>query len=219
MTKSETQELLVQLYLRLNGYFTTGLIVHSPEFGNNLTEIDCLAIRNPYHEQPERGVEPPEFLQIEDGITDIIICEVKTSTATFNTSLRSNPESLENVLRWAGMFPIKEIPSVADELRPLLQDDTSIEDMRNGVVRNNVRFRALLSCPPQSEPEETKWLLTGGEIFRFANLCLSPEKRRETCSTRYPLRQWYPFSDIVEILKSNDIMHIDQLYTCLNIED
>ncbi len=40
MTKSNFYEILTMLYLRLNGYFTTGLILHSPEWGQAETEID-----------------------------------------------------------------------------------------------------------------------------------------------------------------------------------
>lgn len=48
-TKPEIHEALVVLYLRLNGYFTTGLVVQAPEWGQNRTEIDCLAVRHPNH--------------------------------------------------------------------------------------------------------------------------------------------------------------------------
>lgn len=45
MDKSDIQETLVLLYLRLNGYFGTGFIVHAPQ--RNKTEMDVLAIRLP----------------------------------------------------------------------------------------------------------------------------------------------------------------------------
>lgn len=61
-TKPEVNEALATLYLRLNGYFTTGLILHSPDWGENRTELDCVAIRHPNHSQPERGVESSAFL-------------------------------------------------------------------------------------------------------------------------------------------------------------
>lgn len=37
--KPEVNESLVALYLRLNGYFTTGLIVHAREWGQSRAEI------------------------------------------------------------------------------------------------------------------------------------------------------------------------------------
>lgn len=45
MKQSDIDEALVTLYLRLNGYFTSGLVVHSPIHGQATTEVDCLAIR------------------------------------------------------------------------------------------------------------------------------------------------------------------------------
>ena len=43
-SKSGVEEALAALYLRLNGYFTSGLIVHASraERGSNRTEIDLL---------------------------------------------------------------------------------------------------------------------------------------------------------------------------------
>jgi hypothetical protein len=62
MRKSDVHEILTMLYLRLNGYFTTGLILHSPERGQARTDIDCLAVHHPYHRQSERGVGTSDFL-------------------------------------------------------------------------------------------------------------------------------------------------------------
>lgn len=224
MTKSDVQELLVQLFLRLNGYFTTGLIVHSPTWGQQAqTEIDCLAIRNPYHDQPERCVEPSNFLGISSGMTDIILCEVKSEPeqVNFNTPLKENAESLKSVLRWAGVFPANEVSAVADKLRPLLNNDVSIEDMRNGVIIDNIRVRPLLCCPPQSEPQENRWCLTAHEIFEFANLCFNPVEARGSCSTRYNFQQWgYPFTAIVQYLKNQGIENkedINNLYLHLGV--
>lgn len=56
--KSEINEMLTALYLRLNGYFTTGLVVHSDEWGNVKTEADVVAIRMPHHSQ---SVVDPKF--------------------------------------------------------------------------------------------------------------------------------------------------------------
>ncbi len=101
MNKSDVHEILVQLYLRLNGYFTTGLIVHHPEHGRNRTEIDCLAVRHPHHCQPEREIETSPFLDVNEGETDLILCEVKSSPKSlcFNRSLTDNNEALLSALR------------------------------------------------------------------------------------------------------------------------
>ena len=100
-TNAIVHEALATLYFRLNGYFTTGLILHSPEWGQNLTEVDSLAIRHPNHSQPERCVETSPFLAVQKGKVDLIICEVKSSPQgiEFNESLRSDPEGIRALLR------------------------------------------------------------------------------------------------------------------------
>ena len=58
ISKSEIQVALLNLYLRLNGYFVTGFIVHSPELGRNITQLDAFALRNPFNSEPERVAFP-----------------------------------------------------------------------------------------------------------------------------------------------------------------
>lgn len=52
------QEKLVKLFLRLNGYFTTGFIVQSAGRGVE-TEVDIIDIRFPFNQQTEREI--PNF--------------------------------------------------------------------------------------------------------------------------------------------------------------
>ncbi|MBL4805719.1 MAG: hypothetical protein JKY31_00330 [Rhodobacteraceae bacterium] len=77
MTKDKVYEALTALYLRLNGYFTTGLVIHSAERGQNAGEIDCLAVRFPSHHQSLRSIKESDFLDVSDKMIDLIICEVK----------------------------------------------------------------------------------------------------------------------------------------------
>src|ERR1700731_3077069 len=112
MRKSEIQETLVSLYLRLNGYFVSGFIVHAPgiDSAGNRTQVDALAIRLPYNSEPEREVMPSEYLQIPTGTTDIALCEVKGGheALQFNQGLRG-PDAIRSVLRWIGAFEEKEM--------------------------------------------------------------------------------------------------------------
>jgi hypothetical protein len=207
MTKSDVHEILAQLYLRLNGYFTTGLILHSPEWGRARTEIDCFAVRHPYHCQSDRRVETSDFLGEYDGETDLILCEVKSELGAlgFNQPVRDDLEALRAALRWAGVWTEEEIHSVAERFQPLLQSDVSIDDARAGIVEGSCRIRGLLCCPPCSEGTANRWCLLGSEIFRFAVLCFNPPTPRESCSTRYNFRQWgYPFTPVVTYFKHGD---------------
>jgi hypothetical protein len=204
-TKAEIHEALATLYLRLNGYFTTGLILHSPEWGQNRTEVDCLAIRHPNHSQPERGVECAEFLDIRKDEIDLILCEVKScpEDLMFNETIRTDPEVLRGLFRWAGIFSEQQVVTVADRVRPLLNAGVKAETVRNGVLEGQCRVRPLLCCPPCSDCDcADRWCLIGLEVFRRVNQCFNPPTKRDACSTRYNFRQWgYALRPLVEYFK------------------
>lgn len=207
--KADINEALATLYLRLNGYFTTGLILHSPKWGQARTETDCLAIRHPGHCQSERGVETAEFLGIQKGEVDLIVCEVKSvpEQIAFNEPLRTDLESVHALLRWAGVFDERQVLSVAVRLQPLFSDGVEAARSRSGVVEGRYRIRGLLCCPPASEEDcKGRWCLVGPEILRFVNECFNPSVRRDACSTRYNFQQWgYALAPIVQYFKDSDV--------------
>lgn len=220
--KSDVNEALATLYLRLNGYFTTGLILHSSEWGQSRTEIDCVAIRQPHHTQPERGLESSPFLQVRGGELDLIICEVKSNPkeVKFNDRIRSDYEARCALLRWAGIFDESKVPSVAERLRPLLETDIGPEEACVGILEGSCRVRPLLCCPPCPESERAgRWWLIGSELFCFAKECLSPSARRSACSTRYDFQLWgYALSPIVEYFKNRGgDSDLDDLYRHLGV--
>jgi hypothetical protein len=221
-TKPDVHEALATLYLRLNGYFTTGLVVHSSEWGKNRTETDCLAIRNRHHAQPDREVPTAEFLQASDGEMDLIVCEAKSRIEDlgFNEALKDDAETVRSVLRWAGCLDETQVQSVADRLMPLFGSDVTAAEARAGVLEGQVRIRPLLCCPPASADEcGDRWCLVGAEIIRFASECFNPATRRATCSTRYNFKLWgYALSPIVEYFKNagGDAPTLNGLYEHLN---
>lgn len=205
-TRPQINEALATLYLRLNGYFTTGLILHSPDWGTNRTDLDCVGIRNPNHSQPERGIESSKFLGIQQGEVDLVICEVKSDPAelAFNKGLRNDLEAICALLWWVGAFDATQVESVAKRLQPLLQDGVAPEDARNGVIEGSCRIRPLLCCPAlPEEKSRDRWCLTEAEIFRFANECFNPAVKRDSCSTRYNFQQWgYAFVPLITYFKN-----------------
>ncbi len=222
MRKPEIHEILAQLYLRLSGYFTTGLILHSDTWGQACTEIDCLAVRHRHHSQSEREVNSPDFLDLRDDDIDIILCEVKSdpSQLNFNKPLKENLETLQAALRCSGVFSERQIDPVATQLQTLLQDNVSKKTAQAGIVDGTVRIRPLLCCPPATEIPGDKWCLLGTEIFRFANECFNPRERRESCSTRYNFQLWgHPFTPVVQYIKDPHIetcqKSLEGLYECL----
>jgi hypothetical protein len=207
MNKSDIHELLAQLYLRMNGYFTTGFIVHSPEWGQARTEVDCLAVRHSHHCQPERQVGSSEFLGAIEGEVDLILCEVKSDPGTigFNKALREDGSALASVLQWSGLISEQRLDSVVDRVLPLLRDDVSADCAKAGVLEGMVRVRPLTCCPPATVEDTKRWCLLGDEIFQFLEKCFNPAERRDTCSTRYNFQQWgYPFELIVRYIKDVD---------------
>jgi len=205
-TKSEIHEALVTLYLRLNGYFTTGLILHSPDWGENRTELDCLAVRHPNHHQPDRGLEASEFLSQGRNEVDLLFCEVKSlpTELVFNKPLQTDVEAVRAILRWAGVFREDEVVAVAERLQPLLKEGVTIDTARNGIVENGCRVRALLCCPSCSDDScIDRWCLVNSEIFGFIAKCFVPSEPRGACSTRYNFRQWgYAMSPLVQYFKN-----------------
>ncbi|MDZ4339400.1 MAG: hypothetical protein U1B94_04185 [candidate division NC10 bacterium] len=205
-TTAEVHEALVVLYLRLNGYFTSGLVVHAPEWGQSRTEIDCLAVRHPNHIQPDRGIGPAAFLGLRDDRVDLLVCEVKSVAAevAFNERLRADPSVLESVLRWAGVIGNSEVPRVADQLLPILREGRESPRAGDGVTANGVRVRGLLCCPAATQADlPTGWCLLGPEILTYANECFNPAVPREPCSTRYNFKLWGRWlAPLVEYFKS-----------------
>jgi hypothetical protein len=201
MREPEIYVALATLYLRLCGYFTTGLILHSPKKAHIKSEIDCLAVRLPWHNQTARMVDPPPFLDLRNDQVDLILCEVKSNWPAFNPPIRDK-DNLADALRWAGALPEVTIASIVPRLALLLEEDTDRNAAREGIVEGNVRVRALLCSPPLSEADTKLWCLTGDEIFRFIHLCLDISKAPPTCARNYAYELWgQPYDSIVRWFK------------------
>lgn len=188
----ESQEALLHLYLRLNGYFTTSFIVHSAVRGSIETQVDALAVRHRFNAEPERLVEPSPFLDPTDGLTDLLVCEVKGGRdLEFNVALREDIDAVRSVVRWAGLFPGDALPALAAEVQELLQPGVAAARGRQGVTVDRVRVRALLCCPERDSGAATDpWFLAGSELFGFVTSCLRPTEARASCSTQYDLSSW-----------------------------
>ena len=194
VTRSDVQEALLHLYLRLNGYFTTGFIVHAPLRGMNRTQVDALAVRHPFSEEPERVLGPSPFLDLTQGVTDVLLCEVKSkgSQLQFNQSLRKAPDVALTVLRWAGLFSRNELAAIVQSLHPCLQPGYPRSKGAAGVlVHETIRVRALLCSLETTSPRPNQpWSLHGAELFRYIGECLTPYMERATCATRYDFSAW-----------------------------
>lgn len=112
--KYTVQELLVALYLRLNGYLTSGYVIHSEGNGIN-GEVDVVAVRFPYHQQPETEHKTSAYLEVPDNI-DVIVAEVKSNgqQPQFNASLRQK-NNVKKLLSWVGLFEQESVSYISDE--------------------------------------------------------------------------------------------------------
>jgi len=192
--RSDIQEAVLLLYLRLNGYFVSSFIVHSPEPGKNITQVDALAVRHDFNREPNRVVRPSEFLKPKG--TDLLVCEVKSygEPLQFNESFRENDDAIQSVLGWAGLFDQEETIPIASQLKPLLQPSTPASEAERGVAGPRETTVRPLLCSPErrSRRDNQPWFLCEQEMFSYIARCLNPEALRESCSTRYDINLWGP---------------------------
>lgn len=219
MNKSVVDEYLVDLYLRLNGYITTGLIVHSPVWGQTSTDIDKIAMKYPYHQQQERQVASSEFMESTVNKIDVVFCEIKNKPEglKFNRPIKTDVGVLISSLKWLGMVPPDEIDELAQQLILMFHDDSHSTISKTGFSWGGYNFRSLLCCPNLHQKTDS-WVLNSEEIFSFISQCLNPQERRDTCSTRYNFQQWgYVTVDIVRYFKQDANPNIDDLYTIMGV--
>jgi len=188
----DVPEAVTTLYLRLNGFLTSGFILHSSKPGEALGDVDCLALWHPHHDQSERGVSPDSFLEL-GGRPDLLLCEVKSSlpSLSFNERLRTDPAGLNSLIRWSGLVLPSDVPDVVAKLQALIQEDTAPAEARAGFVYSGVRIRALLCCPGcPSEPPVDRWCILGDQMLDYINKCLNPHVPRPSCSPTYSYDLW-----------------------------
>jgi hypothetical protein len=193
MTKSRVQEALVTLYLRLNGYFTSGFIVHSPEHGANEAELDVLAIRLPHNSEAEREVGGAPELDRWDGGIDFIIGEVKSrgQQIQFNKSLRDSPDAIPKLLRWWGHLTADEVDGIVDSIRKILEPLPGAANAPTVPCPRDARVRAILFSPEaNSRRANQAWFIPGALMMRYVWQCLRASQPRSRCSTVYDIGLW-----------------------------
>lgn len=208
--KSTIQEQLATLYLRLNGYFTTGYIIHSDEKKIE-GELDILAVRFPLHNQDDTEHNSSKFLETSSNI-DIIIAEVKSKgqPLQFNHCLKQQDtlEPLQKLLRWTGILNDDKIDEIAIELNSLVQtkENSQLHSFRSTktIETNfgNIVIRPILFSPEKININNADKFINWTEINDFVWLCLCPADVREKCGTRYDFTAWgQGFNEIVKAYK------------------
>jgi len=230
MTRQDIQEDLVKLFLRLNGYFTTGLIIHSPTYGKNQTELDTVAIRFPFHNQPDRIVGCSEYLQIPIDTIDIIIGEVKSGMERiqFNAALRDDKTAIEKLVNWLGAFDADESIRVIDILQKALTPEqintpANFKGFSFQSKTGNYSIRPIIFSIDRPEPKRNQARFISGQLMLdFIWECFRPEAIRNSCSTVYGLNMWgHSLLPIVEYFKDDrrqTVGTIDDYYKHFNCE-
>lgn len=210
MILRDIQEDLVKLYLRLNGYFATGLIIHSPNFGSNLTELDTVAVRFPFHCQSDRQIICSDYLQIPNNGIDVIIAEVKSGTQRlqFNSALRESRIPIEKLISWLGAFDSTEIEKVIEALQLALTPKkiNTPDKFQIVLVSGNTgsfSIRPIIFSMDRLQPKRNQpRYISGQMMLDFVWDCFRPNIIRQSCSTEYDLNLWgHSLLPIVEYFK------------------
>lgn len=210
--ESLIQEAICKLYLRLNGYFTSGLILHGLKENRTFGELDIIAVRFPTHTQDEAEHNSSAILSVPDAI-DVIIAEVKSQgqPLKFNRSLSTDGELTGwlHLLRWSGILKEDQLLDVARQLNSLVipkmnEHSTEFPCVVSETAHGSVSFRPILFSPERVNLNNASLFITWTEINDFIWTCLCPEVgSRDSCSTRYDFQLWgSELSPIVKAYKS-----------------
>lgn len=205
------QESLVAMYLRLNGFFTSGHIIHANTENTAIREkgdIDVFAIRLPYSREPETGVLSSSYLDVQNGKLEIIIGEVKSGKEPlqFNDSIREQ-SNLHRVLRRSGFTENEDIlQNIAQSLssrmvpQPINRPENRIEEIfaPHDDILYPTRIRPILfhlgrQCPRSNQV----WFVGYEEIMNDIWRRLRPELQPETCQRAYDYHLWGPIYDVI----------------------
>jgi hypothetical protein len=224
VNKSDVQETLALLYLRLNGYFATGFIVHASH--RNKTEMDALAVRFPRHCEPEREIQCCPRLVVPPDRIDFIVGEVKggSKNANFNSRFREDPYAIRSALNRFGAFDEPEIDSVCKRI-PAVLNPIKIRNAGSiptvlPLCDDKAQLRFVLFAPDlQRRDRETRPYIFGEDLIKYVWSCFRPEQRRRRSDDKYNYELWGPqFVPMVQYFKDrNKTSHgtIDDLYATL----
>jgi hypothetical protein len=207
--RNELEEQLVSLFLRLNGYFTSGFIVHSSHKGDIREEVDILATRFPLNREPEREVDPCTELSVPTDRIDFVIGEVKNrdEAPSFNSSM-FELDNIKYQLRWLGMFDEDETCILADQLLSQLNLKTDGHPVvsfpqldPNNQVPARCQVRLILFDLNPNHPVDPR-CISGQAVMDHIWKCLRADVKPVECARRYNYDAWGPvYSPMVRYFK------------------
>lgn len=208
-------EVLSKLYLRLNGYLVSNLIIHSSNSGECSTEIDIIGVRMPFHEQSDRKVSTSEFLNPMNNWIEIIIADVKNVKANnkikFNSGLRNKDESIKKLIAWIGCYETITEKDIS-EFKQSLNSHNSNElkdfvSFKKDFPFGKFNFKFTFFCP-----QLEKWNNKGYKYIHFEEIsyfiwhCLNKQKVINSCSRKYNYELWNEFEKYVIFFKDSKLV-------------
>lgn len=203
-------ESLTRLYLRLKGYVCSNLILHSEEEGNLKSELDIVAFRMPHHSQEYRWVNVPDKLNCSDSRLEILIGDVKNVSkldkVKFNKGLRSDRESIKQLIDWLGVYE-KVSEDCVDKFENCLnlhrtKDLKGFSEFDEDLPLGKFKFKFTFFCPSLIEWNGDGFkYIHGQELIDFAWECLNETTKIKTCSRRYDFGGWNELESYVRFFK------------------
>lgn len=219
MTKKERstiQENLAKLYLRLNGYLSSGFLIHTDEKKID-GEVDLIAVRFPFHSQNYTEHNSSPYLETPEAV-DFIIAEVKShgQQLKFNQALinQYDIEPWLQILNWIGLIKPENVALVAKQLNKLVQpgENSQLANLKNLEIQTDfgkVSIRPILFSPESININNSDKFIHWTEINDFLWMCLCPDLERAECGTRYDFTAWG--NELYEIVKAYKDRQISQL--------
>jgi len=186
--RAEVLEALVELYLRLNGYFCIrNYLQHRIEGFGLDTESDLLAMRMPHQEEVlQDGRRQPNDVNLvlpEDSATvDCIIAEVKEPSVEFNKPLRGAEgwHRICSALKMFGVFPGKAFEpggiatSIANELHAQINAKVWAEHPNGHSPEHAVSVRLVVFAPETAKHATERKHFDFQYILDFAKSRMRP---------------------------------------------
>ena len=223
MDKSDLQELLVALYLRLNDYFSSGFIAHAPV--GNLTEIDILAVRFPDYKELERQVESCVHLNPPKECIDLVVGEVKggKKNPNFNPKFYQRAAAVEKVLNRIGAFSKDEIADLVNQVSTAAKPESWRKHRDFPVLpvqSRRAQLRLVLFAPDQNrDAKKTRPAIYGDDMVSFIWKCLRPTSPRIGCAVDYNPELWgHQFNALIAYFKDKARQtpgEVSDVYTAL----
>lgn len=203
-------EKLVRLYLRLKGFISSNLIIHSEKQGDSNSELDVIGFRMPYHLQRDRMVDVLDYLECSGDRLEVIIADVKNCSklekVKFNEGLRTDRTSVQKLVEWIGCYDLVPdgILTKFEHCLNLHRDKNHHgfvgfnEDLRFGAVS----FKFTFFCPSLDiwDGKGFKYIY-GQEIIDFIWNCLNTKNIIATCSRTYAFEGWNELEPYVRFFK------------------